>query len=349
MPFAAPRCCRGLFVLAAVGAGAPAQEPKRQEPAKPGPELVRIEAAVERWLASGQTDEKLLDAAVSAVVEGAAVGLPWLGERLEPARRTPADARSKGLMSLATRVALEFVREQAGCGMVFVGQYRPLQALQPFVGKLFFHLLLETPDWFPDDLRQTLVPALRDLLPKPPGESIVLGIEKMCADVELEPTALRQSLACLLWQWGRKDPAQRFLADLRRECAEGDAEDRVLAHRNLGDLLYRLREYREAAGTYAALVALAAKAAVELSPADLYTATCVEALLGDKERALQMFARCAQRNGSPDLDASLRLPRKLFLADPEIAGLRADTRFAALLAQACEREEQPPKAGDKGR
>jgi tetratricopeptide (TPR) repeat protein len=233
--------------------------------------------------------------------------------------------------------------------MVWVGQYGPLRSLQPFAGKLFFHLLLETPDWYPDDQRQALVPALRDLQPTPPGESLVQGVEKLCADAVIEPAALRQALACLLWQWGRKEPARQFLADLRKECAEGDAEDRVLAHRNLGDLLYRLREYREASGTYAGLVALAAKAGVELMPADLYTATCVEALLGDTERALQMFARCAVRNGSPELDASLRLPRKLFLADPEIAGLRADLRFAPLLAQACAQEDPPQKAEGKGR
>jgi hypothetical protein len=231
-------------------------------------------------------------------------------------------------------VVLEYLRRTEKSGMTFAGQHAPLKSLQPFAGDLLQRLLLATPDWYPDTHRRQLVPALRDLYATPPSSATLLGVIAIVENVEIEPADLRQDLACLLWQWGHKEYAQARLDELQAASGEGDAEDRIYALRQLGGLQYRLRDYGRAAGTHAALGALADRAGIRLSPTDWYwTATC-HALAGNQERGLVALRRCVELQAASDVDQSIKLPRKLFEQDPEIELLRKAPEFAGLLARA---------------
>jgi hypothetical protein len=299
-----------------------------------GGEPGALAAAVDAWLASDLVDEKRLQATVQAVLADPALGLPWLGVRLRQALAAPTERASKGITALSTHVVLGFLQRTRESGITWRGQYAPLRELQPFAGDLLVQLLLQTPDWFPDTHRGHLVPALRDLFPTAPSMPVLLGVVAIVENTEIEPASLRLDLSCLLWQWGRKEPAQQQLAQLRAAAAEGDADDRLFALRQLAHLQYRLGDYVRAAATHASMRVLADSARIRLSPTDWYWAACCSALTGDREGGIAALRRCAALQASAEVDASLKLPRKLFEHDPEIALLRADPRFAELLAQA---------------
>lgn len=305
-----------------------------QEPVRPLTPEPPCAAVVTRWLDSEQLDRKQLDATIAAVLADGEAGLVWLGATLREAAARPADARRAQLDQFATKVVLAFVKEQIDSGMVYAGQYAPLAPLQPFVGKLLFQLVLATPDWFADTRRLQLVPALRDLEPRPPEPPVLDAVMALADDVDEEPEDLRVPLMALLWQWGHKERAQGELDRWQRATSEGDAEDRVLAYRRLAELQYLLREYRAAAATFTRLEMMAKSARLDVTPTDLYTAACVHALVGDKDLAFQALEKCASMQASPKVDSSLKLSRKLFERDPELASLRADPRFAAIVAKA---------------
>jgi len=303
----------GLFAAATL----PAQEPP--DPA----------AAIERWLASEHDSEELMAETVKAVCD-AEVGLRTLGAMQPMLAAEPPTPRTKALRSLLTQVALEHLRRTYKSGMTFVGQYNGLRALQPWVDPLLFDLLLDTPEWYPLTFRVRLVPAIRDLHPKLPSGDRVAAVIQVIED-EREPTGLRHALAAMLWQWGNKKYGDAFVRQLQLATTEGDGEDRVNATLELADYFNLLRVYKRAAGAHRAAQALARGAGVELQPVSWYAAACVHALLGDTERGMQALQRCAEMHASPHLDRSRRLERKLFENDPEIAALRSDKRFPALL------------------
>ena len=292
-----------------------------------------VARAVEAWLASDLVDQALLERTVAAVLDDAA-GLPWLGEQLRAAASEPAERRAKGLTALSTHVLLGFIARARKSGMVFRGQYAPLRALQPFAGDQLFQWLLATPDWFPDTHRIQLVPALRDLQPTPPAQPILLGVVEIARNTEIEPADLRLALACLLWQWGRKEFAELRLAELRQDSAEGDSEDRLVALRQLARLYYDLGDHARAAATHATIAQLAEHARLRLLPSDHYWSACCHALHGDVEGGIAALASCIAAQLAPATDAADKLPRRLFDQDPELERLRADARFAPLLERA---------------
>ena len=304
-------------------------------------ETVKI---VVEWLDSDHTSSELRVNAVNAVIEDSKYGLTWLGQQLPAAAEAPHEPRSKGLHELCTQVTLEFLRKTYKSDMVFVGQYDPLLALQPFATELLFTLLLETPQWYPLTFRVRLVPALRDLQLRPPSAARLDGLVALTSD-DQEPTDLRNGLAAMMWQWGKKQYAQEIISQLIEATADGDAEDRVHATLVLADYYNVLREYKRSAQAHLATQALAKGADVSLRPVAWYSAACVHALLGDEERGMKAIQRCAELHASPDLDPSLRLERVLFEKDPEIALLRKNARFAALLDLAFGDRDKPAKGG----
>lgn len=309
-----------------------------QEPAGAG-------AAIEEWLSSEHNSEQLMEDTVRAVCDDAD-GLAVLGAMLASDEASSDAPRGKGLRSLRVKVALEHLRRLHKSGMTFVGQYAGLAALQPWVSSFLFDLLLETPEWYPYTFRIRLVPAIRDLQPQLPDSEYVAGVIRL-VEKDSESTALRYALAAALWQWGKQRHAQAFVRALQQKTIEGDGEDRVYATLELADYFNTLREYKRAAGAHRAAQALARGAGVELLPVAWYAAACVHALLGEKERGLQALERCAQLHASPDLDVSRRLERKLFENDPEIALLRDDPRFPALLALAFSRDDPDRDSGGR--
>lgn len=315
------------------------------------PDAAAAIAAAQQWLAgdgassaepavpdaasapAATAGRKGLDAVVAGLLDAAPAGIEWLGASLRDVAAAPTTARARAVRSLATHVVLEFLRRTHAAEMTFVGQYAPLQPLQPFAADLLFVLLLETPQWYPLDFRVRLWPALRDLQPKPPAPARLDGVFALAED-EAQSLALRRAAAALLWQWGHRAPAQTVLVELQLASGEGDAEDRVRTTLDLAHYLVMLQEYRRAATAFTSAEVLAPDAGVQLPPIVPYSAACVHALLGDAERGIAALQRCVDRLAAPELDASLRLERVLFERDPEIALLRRDPRFAALLARA---------------
>ncbi|MBX3462647.1 MAG: hypothetical protein KF830_05720 [Planctomycetes bacterium] len=314
--------CRWLLALAPAATGLPgvAQEPA----APPWPQT-------ERWLQSDQAARPALEAAVAELLLDPPAGCAWLGAQL---RAEAGPERRKGLTALVAHTTLEFVRRQRESGVRFVGQYLPLQPMQPQVGDFLFGLLLDTPDWFPHTHRVRLVPALRDLQPVSPGAPRLGRVLALAEDEEREPEPLRGALACLLWQWGLPELAQQRLDALRRQSTEGDAEDRLRVLLELAELQYELREYRAAAATHRGLQAMARNANLQLKPIDFYQAACAHALAGEVDRALDALDACAALQASPEVDSSRKLERSLFDGDPELAALRPHPRFAGIVARA---------------
>lgn len=292
---------------------------------------VREFVEVERWLLSDQGVGDGLTAATKELLADAPVGLVWLGAEL---RREGSRERKKGLETLVSHVTLEFLRRQRDSGVRFVGQYDALRPLQPWVGQFLFGLLLDTPQWYPHSHRVRLIPALRDLQVMSPGAPLVDRVMAIVENDAIEPESLRVALACMLWQWGVPRFAQERIDDLVRQSTEGDAEDRIRVLRELAELYYELRDHRSAAATHRSVQAMAKAARVLLDPLDWYQSACSHALIGDTDRAFEALQQCAVLQAAPGVDVSRKLPRALFLTDPEIDSLREDPRFAAILAKA---------------
>jgi len=321
------------------------QDPEGQVQQK-AEQLAEVKRAVEKWLVTDQTSEELMAATVRAILVLPKDGLAWLGQQLRATEESPNTARSKGIRTLCVQSTLEFLRRTNKADMVFVGQYNDLIALQPFASEFLFQLLLETPDWYPFTYRVRLVPALRDLQIRLPALEYVDGIVGLIKN-EREPDDLRNSLSAMMAQWGRSEHADAVIQRLRSATMEGDGEDRVDATLVLADYYNTLRDYKNAARAHRTAQALAKGADVELRPVAWYSAACVHALHGDIERGIEALERCARMHASPDLDRSLRIERKLFEDDPEIALLRKDKRFVALLKLAFGDgpKDQPQKDG----
>src|SRR5262245_6627245 len=275
------RWLRGV-ALAAVTAGATAPA-QAQPPAGPVP--ADAEAAVAAYLAGEANDEGLEQRAIAAVLAATDKNLTRLGERLRaPGALTEPGGR--GLTRLARDVMLRFIDDTRKSGMVYPGQYRALEALQPFAGAELFRLLLQTPDWFADTRRIHLVAPVADLQPRIPEAPILLGITDLIERGDLEPDDLRLALSCLVWQWGRRQYVEARMAELRRQSGEGDAEDRQLALRQLADLAYRVKDYDRAVKTHAALAALTDAARLKLTPNDWYAGACYCALAGKVDEGI---------------------------------------------------------------
>jgi|RhiMethySRZTD1v2_1073278.scaffolds.fasta_scaffold00180_3 hypothetical protein len=308
-------------IVATWGAGATSQQP----------DAAKVAAAAEKWVTSDQVSREHLDLTVTVMVAEPKLGIDWLAAQLPSADKAPELPRSKGVHGLCTHCVLEFLRRRHESGVVFAGQYDDLRRLQPFVGKMLFGLLLETPEWFPTTHRVRLVPALRDVQPTLPDAQTLEATIAIADNAAIEPEDLRRALAAMLWQWGRKQHAQAFIDALQKASSEGDAEERVNTMLELADLHYQLREYKTSANAHRAAQALASSTKVELRPNAWYASACVHALIGDVERGMAALEKCASMHAAPHLDESLRLKRSLFESDPEIALLRKDERFAGIL------------------
>lgn len=297
-----------------------------------------IAAAGERWLASDQTDREQLDATVAYLLKDPTSGVEWLAAQLVATSKAPAEPRAKGVHGLVSHFALGFMQRQRATGITFVGQYDLLLPLQPAIGELLFTWLLETPDWYPHTHRIHLVAPLRDLQPKLPSTDRVDAIVQVVENARIEPENLRRGLAALLWQWGIKRYATQMVEQMVAATGDGDAEERVQTTLDLADFHCQLREYKQAAMAHRSAQVLAKGAGVKLRPAAWYAAACVHALLGDVERGIAALEECANRQGTPDLDDSLRLPRSMFDTDPELKALRTHPRWPELVQRACAHE-----------
>lgn len=323
-----------LAVLGSLAVVAAAQQPAADAAAK-------VAAAAEKWLASDQVDDELLGATVRVFGEHPKLAVDWLAPQLEKTAPDVSTPRAKGVRTLCTQFALEYLRLQRATDLSYVGQYDLLARLQPYVGDLFFELLLATPQWFPLTFRWQLVAPLRDLQAKPPSAERLDGIVAIVEDAD-EPEELRRALAAALWQWGTRQYGEAVLQKLQQDIANGDGEDRVNSTLHLADFLVSLRDYKQAANAHRSAQVLARQNRVPLRPVAWYAAACVHALLGDVEKGFAALDECTRLLASKDLDESLRLQPSMFADDPELALLRKDPRFSAMVARAL-----PPEPGKK--
>jgi len=325
-----------LTVVASLAAQ-PQSAPQRQPSVSAqGP---TISDAFDAWFAAGAPADGNKALLTALTVEPLA-GLCWLSAAQAGAGEDVA--RRKAIEQAERDFALAFVRIQRASDITYRGQYDAMAALQPRVGDPFFMLLLEPPQWFPTTQRIELVPALRDLQTRIPEAVRVDAIVRIADNERIEPEDLRVALAAMLWQWGVKDQAQRHLARLVAATAEGEPEERMQSTLALADFHNQLRDHKSAAAAYRAAQALAKGAKVEWKPLTWYSAACVHALAGQRERALDAIDACAARLASPELDSSLRLSRKMFDRDPELDSLRADPRFQAAVQRAFPAADTPP-------
>jgi len=332
----------GVSALVAVGLVAQTPPPESPPPAPvvaPAAQGPSIADAFAAWFAAGAPADgnKPLLAALAIAPEA---GLAWLSAAHAGAGDDAA--RRKAVEQAERDFALAFVKIQRASDITFRGQYDALAMLQPRVGEFFFTLLLEPPQWFPTTQRLELVPALRDLQPRIPDAACVDAIVRIADNERIEPEDLRAALAAMLWQWGVKEQGQRHLARLVAATAEGEPEERMQATLALADFHNQLREHKPAAAAYRAAQALAKGAKAEWKPLTWYSAACVHALAGDRDRALAAIEACAARLASPELDSSLRLSRRMFDRDPELDSLRAEPRFQAAVQRAFPAADAPP-------
>lgn len=327
------RLLPSLALLAAIAAAQPpvAPPPPSQAPSQ-APTRAEVGKAIEAWLDGAQADQAALDKTVQTVLAGDD-GLAQVGVILA-ACTEPAEKRTKGIQDLATHAALAFVKQQAESKMQFVGQYDPLLPLQPFVGRLFTVLLLRTPQWYPHTHRGQLVPALRDLFVTAPGPEVLEGVIAIVQDTEREPEALRTALACALHQWGRKEFIQPRLLQLQQDGSDGPAEGRADFVRQLAELHYALRQWRQSAASYEALLVIGGKNGAQIAPTDWYGAACAHSLAGNRERALRCLEACAELNVAAGLDPSLKMERKVWERDRDLQPLRGEARFQQAFAKA---------------
>ncbi len=303
---------------------------------KPDPVAVSVKA----WLESDMQDRTLLEKASKKILDSGKSGYLYLAEQIEKA---PADNRNPkaGLNSLITHTALGYMEAQAKSGMVYAGQYDELRVLQPYVGRFYLTLVLDTPDWFPDDQRVLVIPALRDLFPKGPDRDIKLQLRSISEDEEFESEGLRISIAYALAQWGDRELIADRLDTLRKNAGESKNTEELHFTRELANLHYNLRDYRE--GSKIWLRYLRGREALKIapSPADYYNAGCNLSLSGQIKAALAELENSARCNADPDLDESFRLEKSLFLGDPDLRAVRMTRQFERLVKVAF------PKSGEK--
>ncbi len=311
-----------------------------QDPAKeasPDPRQVAKDALA-KWEGSDLADEKLLGAAVAAILVAGAPALEDLGARVQAiaALQPPDRRRTQAMDAALTHVAIGYLERETKAEMVYEGQYAPLRPLQPFVGKLYLGLLLDTPDWYDQGNRHVLVAPLRDIFPQSPGAEAMKALREIATDEDFEPEPLRQNLAFALAQWGDSSLVDARVARIEKDLADVDvgSERRTALRYELADIWYTLRAYERSARIHVELLRQAEQAEVPLMPNHYYNAACSLARAGQGDAALAELERAVARQLSGRVDPSLHLERKLFEQDHDLDSVRADARFRALVEKA---------------
>lgn len=290
--------------------------------------------AVRGWLASDFSDRDVLQQAVDALLSQGEPGFRSLAGLVNQAVESRDRRTLGGLEPVITTLCLDFMKREVESEMVYAGQYDPLLVLMPHSGRFYLGLLLDTPDWFPDNLRWQVVAALRDLYPESPGDDSLAAMQLIAEDQEFETEDLREALTHALAQWGRRRLVERQIAELERNRREALPDDQLDALQQLADVYYRIRDYKTSAELYKEFLELAEEADFPLAPAHYYNAACTFSLTGDLESAYEALEACAELQSSDHVDSSLKLERELFDTDPEIRAVRGTRRFEAIVEKA---------------
>ena len=214
---------------------------------------------------------------------------------------------------------------------MFAGQFEPLKPLQPWVGKVYLQLILNKPDWFPDRSRASLVPALRDLYPHGPEDSIFQQLKDVAADEQFESDSLRRALSFALAQWGDRSIVQPMLDELQSNVDKGETMDDLYFVGKLAIAHYELREYRKSGKFWLRYLRQREALDSPATPLDYYNAACSLSLSGDIPEALAELENASKHMLSGNADPSRHIDRKLFDSDPELRAIRHTKRFRELV------------------
>lgn len=288
------------------------------------------ERAVRAWLSSAEPVETERRRAVEQTLEGGKSALRFVGREIETLLSKQNSPR-KRIEQLIVGIAIGFHDRQRNSGMFYAGQYEPLEPLLPYIGEVYLQLLIETPDWYPLQLRASLVPALRDLYPDGPSQARRSDLYEIATDEEQEGALLRHALACAFAQWGSDQLIEPRMTELLDSVGDRKTENELYVSRQLALLHYNLRDYRAAADEW--ILFLRGREAIDLPavPLDYYNAACSLGLAGRIPAALAELERCADQLVSDSLDESHRIERKLFEQDPELRAVRPTEQFSAIV------------------
>jgi hypothetical protein len=292
--------------------------------------------ALTAWLTSDHRDAGVLDRAVVAILDAGAPAIVEVGRQAKTAQAKSDGHAGRGLDAVITHVAVGYLKRESSSGMVHEGQYAALAPLQPFVGKLFLQLLLDTPDWFSADERHLLVFPLRDVYPESPGKDVCERLRAVATDGDSEPEGLRKNLAFALAQWGDRSLIDARIAQVTKDSTAADLSDdrRAALRYELADIHYQLREYARAAQIHVEMLRQAETRGTDLLPTHYYNAACCLARAGAGAAALDELQRAADVMRSGRIDPSAMLQRRLFERDPDLASVRASDRFRAIFRAA---------------
>ena len=299
----------------------------------------RAMAAVKTWLASDYSDRALLEDSVKVLLEVGEPAFRSLAGLLRNTVETGDQRNASGLESVITHLCLDFMQREVESEMVYAGQYDRLRILMPYTGRFYMGLLLDTPEWFPENLRWQVVASLRDLYPDSPGEIALADMQTIAEDRDFETEAVRLALSYALAQWGRRELVDRQIEQLEQDRREGDAEDQLFVLKTLADVHYQIRDYKTSARLHKEFLSRAKESGFPIGPADYYNAACNFCLTGDLESAFKALEACAELQKSDSVDSSLKLERNLFDNDPEIRAVRGTRRFEEIVQKAFGKKE----------
>jgi hypothetical protein len=336
---------RTIAVLALFAALAPAlaraQDPVPEPPA-PAQDPA---AAIRAWVESDHEDQELLDRTVALCLDAGDPGMRALAEAVRETRPEQRQRRI-GVESLVTGVVVEALRRGSESGMRYAGQYAGLRPLMPSAGTFLLSLVLDTPDWFPDDMRALVVPALRDVYPKGPERAAILRLREVAEDSDFEAQPLREALTYALAQWGERDLVAGRLAELNENAGEGRDTDELHFVRELAEVHYELRDYPAAAKHWQRYLHGMRTLELEPNALEFYNAACALALAAEIEAALDALTSCAALVAAGKIDTATPITRSMFETDPDLRAIRGQERFAAATKKAF---GDGPKAGEKRR
>lgn len=311
-----------------------AQDPAGQDPKKPTSQpAANAKPAIDAWLGS-ENNKQLLEKAVIATLMEREKGIEILAGYLPKAGAAPEagqEKRAKAIETLLQQYLANFLQIQQGSGMLYAGQYSALRTLMPQAGRTYLKFVLETPDWFHEELRVPAIAALRDLYKEAPGESPMNELRKLAKDEEFEREQLREAVAYALAQWGDREFADKRLAAIRKEIEAAKEDDKFDASHRLADAFYSLREFDKAAAEWREWITKAEKPGRSITPNDYYNAACSLSLSGDVEGALETLDKCLKMQNGGGVDASRRVDERLFRNDPDLANVRKNPRFQELV------------------
>lgn len=328
------------------------QEPEKpQDPQTPVERARQAERAVEDWLNSDLQDQTLLDTAVAKMVDNGRAAISSLSIRLRKAAASPnLPHRTRiGLDSLTSNFLLAVLEQRANSGMVFAGQYDDLRELQPTAGTFLTNLVVDTPDWFPDNMRVLVVPALRDIYPNGPGQAVIQRLVDIAEDEDFEAQPLREAVGYALAGWGDRRFVQDRIDELERNAGERKDSEELHFVRELAFVHYNLRDYASGASNWQTYRSGMRALEAPLTAHDHYNAACCLALSGQRDAALAAIEDCAERIASGPLDTTAELNERMFDTDPDLRAIRPTDRFRAAQHKAFPPQDTRKPSPERGK